>query len=167
MLSLSAEQPLEPASTSAPTDEAKERSSKSSQGSQSAAFPRLFAKEAKPISVAPSCWPESRIGYLTAAAVERVQVGNPPPWRSAHEAIGWAQRGRRGAAGRNCREHSLAWQKRSGSHCAIVAAMSWLANQCLARQRGFSGIRSKRGHGHAPCPLSPHSATQFLEQRHQ
>ena len=59
-----------------------------SQSSQSAAFPRLFAKEAKQIGVAPSPWPRFLgMGYLTAPAFERVQVGqSPKPWRSAHQA---------------------------------------------------------------------------------
>jgi hypothetical protein len=59
-----------------------------SQSSQSTAFPRLFAKQTKQISVAPSCWATFLgMGYLTAPAFERVQVRQPAkPWRSARNA---------------------------------------------------------------------------------
>jgi hypothetical protein len=44
-----------------------------SQRSQPAAFLRLFAKEAKQIGVAPSCWPTFLgMGYLASLAFERV-----------------------------------------------------------------------------------------------
>jgi hypothetical protein len=58
-----------------------------SQSRQSAAFLRLFVKEAKQISVAPSCRP-TFVGmeYLASQAFKRVKVGqSAEPWRPAHK----------------------------------------------------------------------------------
>jgi hypothetical protein len=81
-----------------------------SQSSQSAAFPRLFAKEAKQIGVAPSCGPTFLgMGYFTAPAFERVQVGQSAEtgrfsreahrlgatwatWRNGHSFVGTISR---------------------------------------------------------------------------
>ena len=100
-----------------------------SQSGQSAAFPRLFAKQGKQIYLAPSCRPTFfGMRYLTALAFERVQVGQSvEPWRSAHEAhrLGatWAtRRGRPGTVG------SICWHGNVVLRMCNVAAISWLAN---------------------------------------
>jgi len=136
-----------------------------SQSSQPAAFPRLFAKEAKQIGVAPSCWPTFLgMGYLTAPAFEGVQVGqSPKPWRSAHKAhrlsATWATwRNRPSIVGTICRHVD------NFVLCTAHCRGDELAGEVHAAHQGLRRIRAD-GDGHAPVPRSPHLLSSW-RQRH-
>ena len=87
--------------------------------------------------------------------------GNPPNLGVLRtRRIGWAQRGQRGAAGPELSGAFVGMAKTSCFAFSIVAAMSWLANQCRA-PRGLQRIRTKRGRACARPLLTP--STQFLE----